>query len=265
MTEYSDPEIDDDSLEIEIRPIGSVAARLVVLAAVCRRVYLEEVGGQDEEDDDDDGESDSTSPEMDRLDLIAWLADVGFAPEMSHSERSLLAAPVGAMPVEDVRNATWRSQALHALAWSVGLIDSIDPVAEIASVTDLLPRVPDAWDAPEAFRALLTLRSEDEIAVERERAELWRWRALAAQERRGLRGSEAWELDLVIKQAAHEADAANLIRRTESGDFEVGGIAFGALADESREVVGAVATERLRAFNLLCGFGPDWDSVPLDL
>ena len=37
------------------------------------------------------------------------------------------------------------------------------------------------------------------------------------------------------------------------------------LPDDAREPLAILATERLRALNWLCGFGSDWDHVPLDI
>jgi imidazolonepropionase-like amidohydrolase len=48
------------------------------------------------------------------------------------------------------------------------------------------------------------------------------------------------------------------------GDFPAFGKAYGSLSEEEWSATHQIALSRLRALNWLCGFGADWDTVPLE-
>jgi hypothetical protein len=107
-------------------------------------------------------------------------------------------------------------------------------------------------------------RPEESIAMERERAELWLWRAAIEDDWGVASPRERVELDAAIAETAREAAATGLLVAT-NGDFAVNGTTFRHLRSDQQELIGAVAEARLHALNWVCGFGESWDAVPLDI
>ena len=250
------PEDDlDDELDINLRPPTAVAARAVIVAAICRRAYLE-LAPTDQASDD---------PEGDRFDLAAWISEQGLEPALTHSERRLLKARLGKVPADEVVSASWQIEGLAVLAWALRLLDEAPDYDQPVDPFTLLSRVPAPWDATQEFRTAGLLRTEPEIARERERAELWHWRGgvdalVASGDRAG-----ASDLRHAIREVAEEGHGAGLLPAPAGHDFSVQRRAYRSLNPEVRETLASIAAERLRALNWLCGFGSDWDHVPLDL
>ena len=76
---------------------------------------------------------------------------------------------------------------------------------------------------------------------------------------------EVRDLRRAIREVADEAYVAEYLPPPAGHDFPVQGRPYRSLDPEVRETLSSIAAERLRAFNWLCGFGPDWDNVPLDV
>jgi hypothetical protein len=77
--------------------------------------------------------------------------------------------------------------------------------------------------------------------------------------------SERAPLSTAIRDVAHDARNAGSISGLARDDFPVRGLPYRDLDPETLPDLAAIAAERLRALNWLCGFGPTWDEVPLDL
>ena len=242
----------EDELEITLRPPAIVAARAIVVATVCRRAHLElstEIAASDD-------------PEGKRFDLAAWLVDEGLDPVMTSSEERLLKARTGRVWREELVAASWQVEGLAAIAWCLALSDDVDWPASPGPVMSLIPR---PWESTRAFRTGATLREEQAVARERERAELWFWRAETEAESAIATSIEVREMRALVREVAEEAHAAGLLPPPVAHDFPVGRRAFHSLPAEERDEWRLVAMERLRALNWVCGFGDDWESVPLEV
>ena len=249
----ADADLDDD-LEITLRPPALVVGRALVLAAVCRRAHLE-IAPQDLGADDPEGE---------RFDLAGWIVEEGLDPAMTANEHRLLKTRLGKVAREEVVAASWHVEGLAALAWTLGLLEAPPPYDAPVAPGDLLARLPAPWQSTRALRTGATLRPEAEIAFERERAEIWHWRAETAS----LTAAEPAELKnlrAAIREVAEEAHAAGLLMAVAGHDFPVRGRPYREASVADREALALVTAERLRALNWLCGFGPDWEHVPLDV
>lgn len=245
---------DDLEIEIELRSPPAVAERLVVLGAVCRRAVLE-LGSPEEIEE----------PEAERFDLVAWLRGEGLDGAVSGEERRVLEARLGRLREEDTAEASWRAEALIALAWGAGLVAAVPPYDEPADPHAALTLIPAPWDKTGPFRSGLRLRSEEAVAAELERAELWHWRVRTAV--RTLRGDprQRAELDGAVREVAGAAALAGFVPRLVDGDFPVRGRPVRALDLDGIEPVGEIAYQRHYALSWLCGRGDDWDDVPTDL
>lgn len=262
-----DPEDDDLELEIEVRPAPIVADRLVALAAVARRAFLES-GLSDEEawdEDEDDPDDRPDDAETERYDLAAWLRDEGIEPALTDDERAIVETAVGGLDADAAARASWAGEALVALAWGAGLLPELPPFDRPADARALLAALPEPWDKTAPLRTAIRLRSDDDAASGRELAELWYWRAGVEGVRRSAPPSEARELRAVIREAADEAVAAGLLPRLVGGDFPAQGGPVSSLPADALDDLATLAAARLRALNWLCGFGDGWADVPLEI
>src|SRR5438046_1075651 len=96
-----------DELEIELRPLDLIAARLVILAAVVRRAMLELPL---------DAELDDDSPEGRQFDMMIALDDGPLAVHVSADERAILSTPVGSLGERSALALSWQIEALAAIA-----------------------------------------------------------------------------------------------------------------------------------------------------
>ncbi len=245
----------DLDVEINVRAPAEVAARVIVVAAVCHRAYLERAEADNGADD----------PEAERFDLVAWLRIEGLDPIASPIERRLLQTRLGRLTTNETDAATWRTEALAPLAWAMGFLEALPQYHLPIDPGPLLDAVPSPWDKTAPFRTGVRLRSEEEIAAERERAELWHWRATMVDLLQEAPGKEAQRLAAVIREVAGEAARAGLIAKVAGGDFPVDGRPYRDLDEETLGMAAAIAEERHHALNWLCGFGTDWDTVPMDV
>jgi hypothetical protein len=243
-----DDDAPDDEIEIELRPAREVAARAVVLAAVCRRAFLEERPESGDEE----------SPEAERFDLSAWLATEGLDGWATTWERGVLAARVGALEAETAAEASWQTEGLVALGWALGLLPDLPGYDGATDPAPVLAAVPAPWDDPGRFLREARLRDEDAIARERERAEVWDWRTGVTEALGGTDDTGRADAAAAVAEVAAEAHAAGLAPPPVGGDFAVRGRPFEDLTADDRDIVGSVAAQRLRALDWLCGLR-EWD------
>ncbi len=244
-------EIDDLEIEITLQPVPLAAARLLVVGAVCRRAFLELDPATAAASDD---------PEGDRFDLAAWLTEEGLDPFISASERHLLNRRIGGLTVAEAQEASWQIEAAAALAWALEFLEEPPPLDGPIDPASLLALLPSPWDKTRPFRENAELLPEELIAVERERAELWFWRASIEADRVEAKGRAATELNAAISEVAAEAAAAEFFTAPIDNDFPVRGRSYRSTPSAQLDTLEAVATERLRALNWLCGLSRSWDA-----
>ncbi|MGH2561054.1 MAG: DUF4272 domain-containing protein [Thermomicrobiales bacterium] len=245
----SDDEIPEDEIDIELRSPAEIGARLVILASLLRRAQL--VNSADQEE---------TSREL--FDLRHWLSDEGVLSHATDDERRLIEAPRASSTNVDATDVARNGESLAALGWAVGLVHGMAPYDQFASSAGVLAGIPEAWDNVASFISSLHPRSDDLIEAERERAELWLWRAQIEADRQATRGSTRDDIESAIQDVARDADAAKLLPNI-ANDFLLNGVPFRDLPAETQEIVAIIAERRLHALNWLCGFGEDWNQVPL--
>ncbi len=254
-TSSNEPEdaVDDLEIEITLQTVSLAAARLLVVGAVCRRAFLElDPAATDASDD----------PEGDRFDLTGWLTEEGLDPFVSLSERHHLNRRLGHLLPEEAESASWQIEAAAALGWALEVVDEPPPIDAPVDPTAMLAMLPSPWDKTRPFRANAELLPEELIAFERERAELWHWRASVELDRVSAVGRDAIELNAAIREVASEAAAAGFFPDPIGNDFPVDGHAYRTVSPEIRDTLAAIAIERLRALNWLCGLSANWGDVP---
>ena len=256
-----DNELEDDTIEIELRPQEEVAARLVILAAVIRRSALE-LPLDDEDDDEYDDQADS--PEGEQFDILAALTSEPLSRYVTRSELQLVKSPIGSRGEGTALETFWQIEALAALTAVVAAgYTLLDPWTQVET-GPLLSSIPEPWDEFGSFARSVELINEESIALERERAELWLWRCAIDDELREATGREKQELLEIVRETVKEAVEAEILVAGRD-DFQVSGRDFAKADVETKAVLTEISTQRLKALNWVCGFGDSWDSVPLDI
>jgi Domain of unknown function (DUF4272) len=253
IPERVDVRVDEDEIDVELRTPAEARARILILAAVLRRLALEEAF------------LDAAGELLgEAFDERAWLQDQGLAGDLTPRESVLLDSPVGSSTPEEIAHFSWQGEAMVALAWAVGVADRppVDATSDPLPVMDLVPR---PWDTIQRWMSDPAIVSESDAVRERELAEIWHWRATTELLLREASAADRREYEAAIREVAAEALDAGIVPALREGDFLVRGRSMKDLTDGEVDELVAVTGQRLRALNWLCGFGDSWDDVPLDL
>ena len=253
IPERDDVLADEEEIDVELRAPADVRARILTLAAVLRRLALE------------DACPDAAAELLaDAFDERAWLRDQGLAGVLTPRESALLDSAVGSFAPEEIAETSWQGEAMIALAWSVGMVDRppIDATSDPRPVMDFVPR---PWDSIQRWMGDPAIVSETDAVRERELAEIWHWRATTELLRRQASAADRRDFEAAIHAVAAEALDTIIVPALRDGDFAVRGRRFEDLMEGEVDELVAVTGQRLRALNWLCGFGDTWDDVPLDV
>jgi hypothetical protein len=242
----------DDEIDITLRPPADVGARIIILATLLRRLSLEDIAP-----------SDPDEAASEAFDLREWLRDQGLTQLLTPREAEILALPPGQVPPADMTELSWQGEALAALSWAAQL-GPLPPHGAAADLHSLLPGIPAPWEAIAPWIADLTLIPESAIASERERAEIWHWRATVEASRRVAPPTERHAYEDAIREVTDELSQAGLLSLAANDDVRHWQNVQ-RLTDRNVDDLIAITAERLRALNWLCGFGDSWDTVPLDI
>jgi hypothetical protein len=233
---------DDDSIDIQPWPVIELIGRGVTLATVARRGILEV-----------DAERDAFDLETDRFDLVTWTR-TELQNWVTDAELRLLNLAIGELEDDDLSLCDDALVNATAIAWALRVIDADHlPLPERGDLDEkVLDWVPEPWEKVRPLQSRARLRSDLELAAERERWELWYWRS-----------TEGLDDAAAVAEVVEEVRDSGLIRVSD-GDFATDdGIPFGQLSDEERDDVAWVSELRLRSLNWVCGFGESWESAPL--
>jgi hypothetical protein len=233
---------DDDTIDITPRPVTELAERTVILATIARRGML-----------DVDTERDHYERETDRFDLVSWVrSELGQA--LTRAELDLLSAPVGDLDEDDLAACDDALIGASTIAWALG-VDTSErlPVPQDGEAEQrVLSWAPNPWNDLGQIVRNLDVRDEEVLAAERERWELWYWRALDAD-----------DADDGFAEVIAEVQASGLIP-TAAGDLATDAAEpFGTLSPDEQADIAWLAELRLRALNWACGLGETWETTPL--
>lgn len=259
-----------DVIEISARPAKEIAARLVVLSALCRRAFLERHDPYDDFDEDSaddslDDDIDIEDAESERFDLVAWLTEERMIAAATDAEVLVLRAPIGNLGELGAERASWAGESLAALLWSAGLLELAPSYDGPADLEEALALVPGPGDSTQEFARTLRVREEAQLADERERAELWFWRFAVEGMRRDASASDLQDIEDAIAETTEEAFGLAMDPAIAPTDFLVDGRPVRGISEELLDDLTAAAEMRLQAMNWVCGFGDDWDRVPLEV
>jgi hypothetical protein len=157
----------------------AVADRALVLYAFVRRATIELALEEYAHDPHR-----VTQAEVARRETAKWLAREGLFDAPTTAERALFDAPSGAWPREAVIDGMWRKEALGALLWALGHVESLPDPGTECDPRDLDQAIT-RYGSVTAFRSNGRLRNADAIVGAWHESDAW----LAATE--GREGEDA--------------------------------------------------------------------------
>jgi len=244
MVDDATPLSDEDSIDIRPWPAIELIGRAVVLATVARRGMLEV-----------DTERDVFDLETDRFDLLTW-ARTELQNWISDEELRLLNTPVGELNDDDLAACDDALIGASTIGWTVYVVsaDQLPVPQDGIAEEQVLEWAPEPWANVRQLAAKARVRTDEVLAAERERWELWYWRS-----------TEAADDPDGIPEVVDEVRQTGLIPVVHGDLATDQGTPFGQLTEEEQDDVAWLSELRLRALNWVCGFGESWDSAPLYL
>lgn len=249
----ADDALTEDELELELRPAISAAGRLLILSALLDRFALEAAVSDD-----------ASEVQAAAFDLREWLKAETILPMATPRERLLLETPVGALSEQSLADAPLLVESFACLAWSLGL-GALPAFGTERDIAALIAALPHPWDSSKDWLAGQGVLPLEEIAMAREAAEVWEWRLSAEQTRKYMSDAELAEMDLAIRETEADAVAHGILLPGGSTGFAVAGEPVTLIPPDDLDDLRQLAATRLQSFNWLCGYGNDWDSVPLEI
>ena len=183
--------------------------------------------------------------------LERWLFARGLHTTLSPEELEMITAAPGTWEAETARQSLRSAETLGCLCWALSLVSKIPPYDETFDAPTLLSYL---HIAEENFNieSATKLRTFDILLQERQRADLWRWRAelqqKIAQGQKTPRGFSYSQIIALVAKSGSEHDLPI------GDDFPVFGMAFRKMNTEQLTRVTAICYMRARALDWLCGY-----------
>lgn len=239
----------DDNIEIFLRPVSEISARMSILLSTGFRLILETDSGEDTDDE-------SYSAETERFERVAWLRAT-FGEIVTIGEMDMLGTPLGELAEEFAEDHAFDRESALALGWVLGLADQLTGNQEAQQAIEALEEMaPRPWDRSDKLAKRFIPRSEEDVWAERERWYLVRLRGLADDV---VAVSERSNLMIDILNEARECGLT-----VRNGDLDIAGTIFSRLDQDSRETLLGSADAYAKALTWACGLGESWDDVPVD-
>jgi hypothetical protein len=141
-----------------------VALRALAVAAACARAHLEAAVVTERKLARDEAE-------RHRAALDAWLRREQLTDQLTEIEQSWIEAPIGKLPEDDFRDASWSAEGLAVLLWALGVSNELPPDGAEVPPGEVMERVPAVGSEVLPFVSAARLRPRDEIAAAAARAE----------------------------------------------------------------------------------------------
>jgi hypothetical protein len=249
-------DVDDSDDDMRCKTQEEVAYRALALIALTYRVTLDSLARTDSE------KNARWSEILDQL--RSWVRGQGIDPYLSAVERHALGQPLNEIDDDTLFALSWRLQALVAILWALHKIEPMPTYAESYSADALQPLLP--FGQPiEGFLTTTRLRTEEELVMERHRAEFWNWRARTDLLRRqGMKPPAGETYDTTIARAVQTALDEGVVTEVRDGDVLCNGVPYRVLSPEAFADAASTAQERHFALNWMCGYAEDWDDTPTD-
>jgi len=184
-------------------------------------------------------------------DLGRWIKTEGLDVFLSEPEQGLLTTPLGHWKPDLIEVVGWQLEPLGIFAWAVSLIKSLPPYDRRFSHDDLLMRL--RIGKPLQVPAALRLRTADELQAAYRIAQLWEWRAQAAQRPLGADPTDPPGGPSLISARTASAWKEGLLPEPIDQDFPAFGRSYVSLSRQQIELLAAIAEQRTAALRWLCG------------
>lgn len=244
-------QFDDDYVDIQPWPVREIAGHLLALATVVRRGML-----------DLETDLDPFERETDRFELESW-ARLELSPFLDQDEIAWLEAPLDTLAERD-DFADERFIAASTIGWAVRVpgLDNLPIELDPAIEQRLLDWAPGPWTPLGNVAKGFRLRSDEDLASERERWEVILWRCELFQD-----DDDLDEDRLALQDAVAELSEIDppLVDVTADDIVLADGTPFSDIAAERLSEIGLVASIRLRTLNWVCGYGQSPMTAPLYL
>jgi hypothetical protein len=196
--------------------------------------------------------------------LIQWIRDERLESYLSRAERQLLSKPFPSWSARNQTVAGWRSESLGVILWALRFIDTVpafDTRFDLSTVMNTVdvftPTIDFIWQAG--------LRPADEIQRMRDTADLWNWRARAAElQRMGIKPPEGMSFAEIIRITAEQGYQEALLPAPIDGDFPAFGNPYSSMTPEQAVNTSFIAQHRCSALNWLCELSSEWENLPVD-
>jgi hypothetical protein len=240
---------DQDYINIEPWPVSELAGHLISQVTLGRRALIEM-----------DLDGDAFERETDRFELESW-ARLELTAWLTPQELDWLEADVGGLGEQPLATCEQALLIASTIGWALRLTgaNSIPALTDGADELAVLAWAPTPWTQVRTVLKSLRVRSEEELATQRERWEVLQWRTT-------LFTDPAMEEDDAIAwtEAIPEIEESGLWPIVDS-DISLDGVAVRALSVEVLEDLRNEAETRLRTLNWVCGYGDRPASAPLEL
>jgi len=194
--------------------------------------------------------------------LTAWMEKEGIDVALSPGERELLDRPLGGWSDDEVFECVWRSEALTALLWALGMLGAMPAYGKRVEEAVINPHIP-ALKPVAPWLESANLRPANDLQAARTAAEFWLWRARTElAQRRGEEPPPGESYEDAVSRGLEKAAEEGILDEPIDGDIGVEGTPFGELEDAQFADAYSVSLERLFALNWVCGYAENWDETP---
>lgn len=237
-----------ETLEEDLDPTAPtaerVAARAMVLSAVSCRGAIEK-------------EADKPGAEELRKRILPWLEQIGVADELEPHESGLIATPLGQLDQRRSIDASWRSEGMAVLGWSLysaelpPVYTQCDPAGTANFLGFLCGRECTPLRSPKMHDA-----AEIEMWADTYLTLHWRLRLLK---------SDPGQKDFVscVRECKWGPLRLDLLE-IKDDDVAIKGIRIDKLDLDTRQTIVSIVQERHTAFNWLLGFESVYSEVTVD-
>lgn len=247
----------DDQEKVELNPPSEqiIAYRALCLGALVMRGEFEQVVQKSED-------SEVVEAHEDLIERLAdWLVDEGVSQYLSPNEKRLFEKSAGSWTEQELIDASWRSEALGVILWTLSVLDSLPPYDTVFTQPEVINPLKLLGPTTE-FLWRARLRPPEEVAKACDIADLWVWRSrIAAMQKGGLLLPEGWSFPQVIKTIAEKAHESGAISQLAEGDLPILGKPYTELSEDEYMHVTSIATERQLALDWVIGHAETWDQV----
>ncbi|NUO52591.1 MAG: DUF4272 domain-containing protein [Polyangiaceae bacterium] len=235
--------------ERDTRSAAEIAERIVGLTALLVRLNIELANRRD-----------PAAGQAHLENFHAWLEDLRIHRLLSPDEQTVIGIRLGELTDDLLFSLNWRLQAVAALLWSVGRLDTMPPYDRSIPAAVVQAELPIFKPIEPLVRAAQR-RAPSTLREEQARAELWHWRArMHLLELQGMSPPAGDTFQAAVARGVAGAASRGIIAAVRDGDIDCDGTAFGKLPDAVWRDATSSIMERHYALNWVCGT-EDWDEV----